>query len=119
MSAYVHVAPGSPPSRWSVRVPGSKSITNRALLLAGVASGESLLQDPLVADDTVSMAAALRGLGVQITERWVGNELQSWVVQGLGGYRWADFVRIGLLPLVVAVVLGLAAIMVFFPPAAG
>jgi 3-phosphoshikimate 1-carboxyvinyltransferase len=68
-----------------VRVPGSKSITNRALLLAGVASGESVLVDPLVADDTASMAAALRALGVQIAERWVGNELQSWVVQGLGG----------------------------------
>lgn len=85
MSDCVHVAPGHPPTRWTVRVPGSKSITNRALLLAGVASGESVLLDPLVADDTVAMAAALCTLGVGITERWVGNELQSWVVQGLGG----------------------------------
>lgn len=85
MSDCVHVAPGSPPTRWTVRVPGSKSITNRVLLLAGVATGESVLLDPLVADDTVSMAAALRTLGVQITERWIGDELQSWVLQGLGG----------------------------------
>ena len=85
MSDCVHVAPGNRPSRWTVRVPGSKSITNRALLLAGVASGESVLIDPLVADDTLSMSSALRMLGVQIAERWVGNELQSWVVQGLGG----------------------------------
>ena len=52
MSDCVHVAPGDPQSRWAVRVPGSKSITNRALLLAGVASGQSVLLDPLVADDT-------------------------------------------------------------------
>ncbi len=52
MSDCVHVAPGDPQARWAVRVPGSKSITNRALLLAGVASGRSVLLDPLVADDT-------------------------------------------------------------------
>jgi di/tricarboxylate transporter len=40
------------------------------------------------------------------------------IVQGLGGYRWSDFIRIGLLPLVVAVAAGLAAIMLFFPPVA-
>ena len=38
-SASLVVSPGSPPARWEVRVPGSKSITNRALLLAGVAAG--------------------------------------------------------------------------------
>ena len=39
------------------------------------------------------------------------------IVQGLGGYRWSDFVRIGFVPLGVLMVVGLAAIMVFFPPA--
>ena len=39
------------------------------------------------------------------------------IVQGLGGYRWSDFVRIGFLPLGGLMVVGLAAIMVFFPPA--
>jgi di/tricarboxylate transporter len=38
------------------------------------------------------------------------------IVQGLGGYRWSDFLRIGLLPLAVTCVVGLAAIMVAFPP---
>ncbi len=38
------------------------------------------------------------------------------IVQGLGGYRWGDFLRIGAAPLAVAVAVGLAAIMVFFPP---
>jgi di/tricarboxylate transporter len=41
------------------------------------------------------------------------------IVQALGGYRWSDFVRIGLAPLAVAVVVGLAAIMAFFPPGVG
>ena len=85
MSEYVHVAPGEPPSRWSVRVPGSKSITNRALLLAGVASGQSVLLDPLVADDTRSMAAALRGLGVGIAEQTDTDGRIRWTVEGIGG----------------------------------
>jgi di/tricarboxylate transporter len=38
------------------------------------------------------------------------------IVQGLGGYRWSDFVRLGLLPLLVAIVVGLAAIVWAFPP---
>jgi 3-phosphoshikimate 1-carboxyvinyltransferase len=85
MSEYVHVAPGTPPAKWQVRVPGSKSITNRVLLLAGVASGTSTLRSPLVADDTNSMAAALRGLGVTIDERPEDDGSFSWLVEGLGG----------------------------------
>jgi len=38
------------------------------------------------------------------------------IVQGLGGYRWSDFVRIGLAPLIVVIVVALAAIMWAFPP---
>ncbi len=85
MSDCVHVAPGQPPAHWTVRVPGSKSITNRALLLAGVASGQSVLVDPLAADDTRSMAAALRTLGVEISEQTDAEGRLRWVVEGLGG----------------------------------
>ena len=85
MSDYVHVAPGTPPAKWQVRVPGSKSITNRALLLAGVASGTSTLWSPLVADDTTAMLAALRSLGVAIEERQQPDETVAWLVEGLGG----------------------------------
>ena len=42
----VRVSPGSPPAHWQLRVPGSKSLTNRALLLAGVAKGHSRLTAP-------------------------------------------------------------------------
>ena len=41
------------------------------------------------------------------------------IVHGLGGYRWSDFVMIGLIPLIAAIAVALAAIMVFFPPAGG
>ncbi len=85
MTDCVHVAPGDPPTRWHVRVPGSKSITNRALLLAGVAAGESVLLDPLLADDTRSMVAALRGLGVGVAERTDAAGRMCWVIEGLGG----------------------------------
>ena len=46
----------------SVRVPGSKSITNRALLLAALAGGHSTLRGALAADDTLAFAAGLRAL---------------------------------------------------------
>jgi 3-phosphoshikimate 1-carboxyvinyltransferase len=83
MSALARVRPGSPPAIWEVRVPGSKSITNRALLLAGVAAGRSTLLQPLVADDTRAMAAALRGLGATVDEQADAGGLR-WVVDGLG-----------------------------------
>jgi 3-phosphoshikimate 1-carboxyvinyltransferase len=83
MSAVARVAPGSPPARWTAHVPGSKSITNRALLLAGVAAGRSTLVEPLDADDTRAMAAALRGLGASIEERADTGGVR-WVVDGLG-----------------------------------
>src|SRR5262249_48868295 len=50
----------------TVRVPGSKSITNRALLLAALAAGESTLDGVLWSDDTRYMVEALRQLGVAV-----------------------------------------------------
>jgi 3-phosphoshikimate 1-carboxyvinyltransferase len=51
-----------------VRVPGSKSLTNRALVLAALAEGPSSLRQPLRARDTLLMAAALRALGTEIVD---------------------------------------------------
>lgn len=48
--------------------PGSKSITNRALLLAGLARGVSRLTGALKSDDTLYMADALRAMGVVVEE---------------------------------------------------
>ncbi|WP_153117964.1 bifunctional 3-phosphoshikimate 1-carboxyvinyltransferase/cytidylate kinase [Rhodocyclus tenuis] len=52
----------------SVRLPGSKSISNRVLLLAALADGETEVRDLLSSDDTARMLDALRTLGVDIGE---------------------------------------------------
>ncbi|MGH3415153.1 MAG: 3-phosphoshikimate 1-carboxyvinyltransferase [Actinocrinis sp.] len=59
-----------------VTVPGSKSATNRALLLAALADGPSTLRRPLRSRDSELMAGALRSLGVGIEDRADG----SWLV---------------------------------------
>ena len=64
----------------SVRLPGSKSISNRVLLLAGLCRGSTLLHDLLDSDDTRVMIDALRALGCGI--RAEGAALR---VEGLGG----------------------------------
>ncbi len=56
------------PVRATVPLPGSKSLTNRLLLLAAVADGPSRLVAPLRARDTVLMADALRALGVDVRD---------------------------------------------------
>jgi 3-phosphoshikimate 1-carboxyvinyltransferase len=56
------------PVRASVRLPGSKSLTNRLLLLAALADGPSRVVAPLRARDALLMADALRALGVSIED---------------------------------------------------
>jgi 3-phosphoshikimate 1-carboxyvinyltransferase len=63
-----------------VRPPGSKSITNRALLVTALAEGESELRCPLESDDTRVMSQCLKALGCQLT---LGEE--AWTVRGLAG----------------------------------
>ncbi|WP_428963707.1 3-phosphoshikimate 1-carboxyvinyltransferase [Micromonospora fluostatini] len=59
----------------SVRLPGSKSLTARALVLSALATGPSTLAGPLRARDTELMAGALRALGTHVStsddERWL------------------------------------------------
>jgi len=62
-----------------VRVPGSKSVTNRALLLAALAPGTSRLRGGLEAEDTRWMRQAMRGLGIPL-EAQDG----SWQIRGGG-----------------------------------
>jgi 3-phosphoshikimate 1-carboxyvinyltransferase len=54
------------PLRATVTVPGSKSLTNRELVLAALADGPSRLSAPLHSDDSARMIAALQALGVGI-----------------------------------------------------
>lgn len=63
-----------------VRVPGSKSITNRALAVAALAGGRSELHGALVADDREVMVAGLRKLGIAVE-----GDGETVVVQGAGG----------------------------------
>lgn len=57
----------------TVPVPGSKSITNRVLVLAALADGPSTVHAPLRSRDTVLMAAALSALGVGFADREDGG----------------------------------------------
>jgi 3-phosphoshikimate 1-carboxyvinyltransferase len=59
----------APRARGSVRLPGSKSISNRVLLLAALAQGETEVRGLLDAEDTRVMREALERLGVPIIER--------------------------------------------------
>ena len=70
----------------AVSPPGSKSITNRALLLAGLSRGTSRLTGALKSDDTRYMADALRAMGVGVEE----PEDTVFVVTGTGGFRVPD-----------------------------
>ncbi|MGQ3046112.1 MAG: 3-phosphoshikimate 1-carboxyvinyltransferase [Niveispirillum sp.] len=66
--AAVTVIPPTHPLTGRVVPPGSKSITNRALLLAALAAGTSRLTGALKSDDTRHMANALRQMGVTVYE---------------------------------------------------
>ncbi len=68
-------------ARGTVTLPGSKSISNRTLLLAGLADGETVIRDVLDSDDTRHMITALRALGVRVTEAGA----HTLRVQGVGG----------------------------------
>jgi len=67
LTAELEIKP-SGPVEGSVRPPGSKSITNRALVCAALAQGESILQGALDSDDTQVMVTALRQLGIGVTQ---------------------------------------------------
>ncbi len=67
--------------RGTVELPGSKSISNRILLLAALAHGETLIRDLLESDDTRVMLEALRALGVACTE----ERRRTLRVRGAGG----------------------------------
>lgn len=61
------VEPLATPPDVTVRVPGSKSLTNRALVCAAMAEGTSILEGALHADDTEAMIGGLTSLGVRIS----------------------------------------------------
>jgi 3-phosphoshikimate 1-carboxyvinyltransferase len=66
VSASLPIEPLGRPADATISLPGSKSITNRALLLAALADGTSRIERALFSDDTRYMAAALEHLGIPV-----------------------------------------------------
>lgn len=71
---------GSKPVHATITIPGSKSVTNRALILSALASSSSTLRRPLRSRDTELMAQGLRSLGIRIEESIDKNGDESWLV---------------------------------------
>lgn len=86
-SEVLELAPVTRPVVGTVTVPGSKSITNRALPIAALAEGESVLTGALFSDDTRYMAAALNQLGIRVVS---DPAAQTFTVTGCSGVIPAD-----------------------------
>jgi len=77
---YLDLAPATH-AAGSVRLPGSKSISNRFLLLAALAEGETDIRDLLLSDDVERMLEALKALGIE----WQRGAGSDFLVRGAGG----------------------------------
>lgn len=65
-----------------IRIPGSKSLTNRVLIIAALARGESIINGALFSEDTKYMSSALRELGFSVQEL---PEEKRFIINGQGG----------------------------------
>ena len=83
----IEIVPLDKPVRAEITVPGSKSITNRALILAALADGEVTLKGALWSEDTEIMFDCLQKLGFEVSKQNDPNELcnRTITVKGLGG----------------------------------
>lgn len=80
--ATLAVTPLTAPPDASISIPGSKSLTNRALILAALAEGTSALRGALASDDTRVMVDSLRRLGFAVTDEEAAETI---TVTGAGG----------------------------------
>ena len=84
----IEIVPPAQPAPVLVTIPGSKSITNRALILAALADGGTTLRGALWSEDTEIMVEALRALGFEVdgrAGRRRGGQLHASRSTGLGG----------------------------------
>ena len=83
----IEIVPLKEPVRAEITVPGSKSITNRALILAALAEGEVTLTGALWSEDTQIMTEALQKLGFEIRVEQDPDEFcnRTITIKGLGG----------------------------------
>jgi 3-phosphoshikimate 1-carboxyvinyltransferase len=80
--SHIEIQPARSPLDATIRPPGSKSLTNRALICAALAKGTSVLSGALASEDTQVMIEGLRALGISIDETQNSHTLQ---VVGCGG----------------------------------
>ncbi len=78
----LEIAPLERPVDATVRVPGSKSLTNRALLVAALADGDSTIKNPLLSDDSYWLLEALVRLGFAVEADRAGGVA---TIQGRAG----------------------------------
>ncbi len=90
MSDAIEIEPVVRPVRATVRPPGSKSITNRALVCAALADGVSTLTGALECEDTDVMLGALGKLGIAIETPNSSAADARWVVRGCHGQIPSD-----------------------------
>jgi len=76
-SAPLAIPPLPRPVTATWRVPGSKSITNRALICAAMAEGDSLLTGSLASDDTARMRECLAAIGVSVSDEAGGVRVRG------------------------------------------
>src|SRR5216117_3020197 len=83
----IEIVPLEKPVLAEITVPGSKSITNRALILAALAEGETTLRGALWSEDTQVMVEGLRALGFEVEVAEDPQEFcnRTIIVRGLGG----------------------------------
>ena len=81
------IRPVAQPLHAVVRVPGSKSLTNRALIVAALADGHTRLRDALFSDDSRYCAEALSALGFAVTRDAAAQTVD---ITGQGGRLPAD-----------------------------
>ena len=82
INSSLKINPITHPLNATVRVPGSKSLTNRALLIASLANGTTHLTNALFSDDSSYFANALQTLGFDVQLDEVNHEMS---ITGLGG----------------------------------
>lgn len=87
MQDRLTVQPVGRPIRGRIRPPGSKSITNRALVCAALADGTSTLAGALDSDDTRVMIDSLGRLGIRVES---GDDGHTLIVHGCGGHIPAE-----------------------------
>ena len=87
LPTLIEMLPARRPVQAQVTAPGSKSVTNRALILAALAEGETRLEGALWSEDTQVMVDGLRKLGFELRVEKDPNEFcnRTIVIRGMGG----------------------------------